>query len=446
MNYIKGFRFHPTDKELIELLWEKRVLDRDYIVQVGGSPVQVLTQLKDICEFEPGDLPGLSELESGDNAWYFFCSPRYKYRNSKRKNRVTKKGYWKPTGKPREILTTYDGNEIIGSRQTLVFYQRRVRDKMKNENKTPWVMYEFELTLNLPNLKSLTLCKLKKKYGKVEVSSVEEGQSSHGSPSNLENHRTNNATPQVQLNSNEPLTEPVAFTEYGEIQSQLTTNEQGNIECVDSLFVNNDELYSTQNYFVGENEGPKLSSDFQFYVADNDIPKNQDGFDKLISQQQTATNDSVETIITSLWGSTLVANDQTHTKQGRNQHNTSFAEPENEGSSLAFKNVVAEDSIPMVHSEFDEFLRKGMFMAELVPMPKAPKNSDGVQNHLFRTNEQNDEFWDLISFTTDEVEAYPEVFRSSQQNLAAKNEGLNFTYMNTVESPNNTCPVANGVF
>ena len=55
---IKGFRFHPTDAEAIELLWDKLTLDRDSIVQVGDSLVHVITQLKDICEFEPGELPG----------------------------------------------------------------------------------------------------------------------------------------------------------------------------------------------------------------------------------------------------------------------------------------------------------------------------------------------------------------------------------------------------
>ena len=104
-------------------------------------------------------LAGRSELESGDKVWYFFCSPRYKYRNSKRKNRVTKKGYWKPTGKPCEIVTTYDGREITGNRQALVFYQGRVIDKMKNENKTPWVIHEFKLTLNLPN-QVCSICQL----------------------------------------------------------------------------------------------------------------------------------------------------------------------------------------------------------------------------------------------------------------------------------------------
>ena len=76
-----------------------------------------------------------------------------------------------------------------------------------------------------------------------------------------------------QLNSNEPLTEPEAFTEYSGIQSQVTTNEQDDDEFVDSLLNNNnEEFYSNQPYFVNENEGPRLSSNSQIHVADNDIP------------------------------------------------------------------------------------------------------------------------------------------------------------------------------
>ncbi|XP_022770664.1 NAC domain-containing protein 91-like [Durio zibethinus] len=438
MNYVKGFRFHPTDEEAMELLWDKIEHDSDSIVQVGDSSVRVITQLKDICEFEPWELPGRSELGSGDNVWYFFSSPRYKYRNSKRKNRVTKRGYWKPTGKPHETVITYDGKEIIGSRHTLVFYQGRVSDKKKNENRTPWVMHE--LTLSLPNQKSLALCKLKKKYGKVDVSRGDEGQSSHPLPSSLENHCTNNAIPKDQLNSNGVLTESEAFTEYSGIQSQSTTNEQDDDEFVGSLLIDNDEIYSKHPYFVDENEGNKLSSTYnlQIHVADNDIPKHQEGFCELINQKPKAPNECVGTLDevrtseydNSSWSSILTANDQTYSKEGSRL----FAEIE--GSSLALENHMKVDSIPMECPEFDELLRKGIFVAELVePLPEAPKNSDGDQNHQFSTNEQDDEFWNSILFPTDEVEAYPEVLRSKQQNLADKNDGFNFS-MSIVESPN----------
>ncbi|XVF72922.1 hypothetical protein PTKIN_Ptkin12aG0159800 [Pterospermum kingtungense] len=400
MNYIKGVRFHPTDAEALELLWDKVVLDRDSTVQVGDALVQLITQLKDICEFQPWELPGLSELESGDNLWYFFCSPRYKYRNSKRKNRVTKKGYWKPTGTPRDIVITYNGKEISGSRQTLVFYLGRVGDENRNENKTPWVIHEFKL--NLPNQESLTLCKLKKKSGKLDVSRSKKGQSSQFLPSNLENHCTNNAIPK------ELLAESEAFTEYSGFQSQITTTEQEEYEFVGSFLTNGDEFYSNQPYLDDKNEGPKLASNSQIHqYVDNDIPKpkNQEGLCELINQKPKASADEVAGTInevwtsehdSSSWSSILIANDQTYSKLG----SSLFAEKES--SSWALENPVAVDSFPMLspeHPEFDEFLRHGIFMVELSAVPKEPKSSDGVQNHEFSTNEQNvgHGFWNSIT-------------------------------------------------
>ncbi|MBA0831854.1 hypothetical protein Goarm_016285, partial [Gossypium armourianum] len=320
MNYVKGFRFHPTDAEAIELLWEKLQLDRDSFVQLGDSLVPVITQLNDICKFEPAELPGRSELVSGDNVWYFFCSPRYKYRNSKRKNRVTKQGYWNPTGKSRTIVTTCDGKKITGTRQALVFYKGRVCVKNKKANKTLWVMHEFELTLNLPNQKSLILCKLKKKYGKINVSIGEEEQSNQYLPSsNLENHCTNNGIPKEQLNS----TEPVAFSEYSGIQSELVNNEQTVDEFVDSLLIKNDEFY---------------------FVHDRQDPKNQEGFSDLTYQKLRTPNDRVWTMNEVGSSSGLVANDPSYSNGDNNQHDTSFAE---QGSSLAFENHVLVDSISM---------------------------------------------------------------------------------------------------
>ncbi|XVE73603.1 hypothetical protein DITRI_Ditri11bG0132000 [Diplodiscus trichospermus] len=392
MNYnTKGVRFHPTDAEAMEILWDKINLDRDSIVQIGDSLVQVITQLKDICEFEPEELPGRSEIESGDNTWYFFCSPRYKYRNSNRKNRVTNNGYWKPTGQPCKIVTTYNGKAITGTRQTLVFYKGRVSDKKKNENRTPWVMHELELTVNLPNQKSLTLCKLKKKYGKVDASRGE------GKPSDLENHCTNNVIPKDQLNATEPSIEPEAFTEYSGIQSGFTTNDDDDDDkFVDSL-INIDEFDSNQHNFVDENEGSTLSSNFQIHAEDNDIPKNRE----LINQKPKAHNDCVGTLDevrtnehdNSSWSSILITNDQTYSKEG----NSLLAG--NEGFGLALENKVAVDSIPREYPEFDELLRHGIFRHELLPVMEAPQNpDDGAQNHNFSTNEQDDDgLWNSIN-------------------------------------------------
>lgn len=74
---------------------------------------------------------------------------------------------------------------------------------------------------------------------------------------------------QEQFNS----TEPVAFSEYSGIQSELVNNEQTVDEFVDSLLIKNDEFYSNQPYFVHDKQDTKLYSDFQIYNANTDIPK-----------------------------------------------------------------------------------------------------------------------------------------------------------------------------
>ncbi|KAE8697994.1 putative Arv1-like protein [Hibiscus syriacus] len=444
MKHVKGFRFHPTDAEAMELLWEKQVLDRDLFVQVGDSPVPLITHFEDICKFEPGELPGWSELQSSDNVWYFFCSPKYKYHNSKRKNRVTKKGYWNPTGKPREIVTTFNGKNITGTKQTMVFYKGRVRDKNKKENKTPWLMHELELTLNLPNQKSLTLCKLKKKGRKVDISTGEEGQSNLCLPSNLENHCPNNAIPEGQLNSKEPLTEPVSFTENSGIQSESVANEQTIDEFVDTL-IKNDEFYSNQPTFLYEKEDSMLYSDSQIYNVNTDIQKNQEGFGELLNQKLKAPNDCVPAMNqiwisdhdNSSWSSVVFANDPTNPNGDDNQQNTLFAEENGDGnqqnilfSSLAFENHVPVDSIPTEGSEFNEFFHNGIqYIAKLLsPVPEAPKNSDEVRNC-------DDGFWNSIVFTTDKAEAYPQLFESKQHSLITSNQKVNLSSMITLDDP-----------
>ncbi|XP_039021746.1 NAC domain-containing protein 53-like isoform X2 [Hibiscus syriacus] len=134
MNLVKGFRFHPTDEELIEYLHIK-TFDHD-------SLFEVIAEIQDICELEPWELPGCSNLQTGDRSWYFMYPPKYKYRNSKLISRTTLEGYWKPTGNARKIINSESGSEI-GSKKTLVFYRGQCNNK--NKNKTSWVMHEYEL-------------------------------------------------------------------------------------------------------------------------------------------------------------------------------------------------------------------------------------------------------------------------------------------------------------
>lgn len=89
----------------------------------------------------------LSPIGSGDQVWYFFCRLDYKYANSKRANRLIKTGtgFWKLTGKVRDIKARGRG-EVIGTKRNLVFHYKFPDSKPVG---TSWVIHEYQLRTNL---------------------------------------------------------------------------------------------------------------------------------------------------------------------------------------------------------------------------------------------------------------------------------------------------------
>uniref|UniRef100_A0A453KBW7 NAC domain-containing protein n=1 Tax=Aegilops tauschii subsp. strangulata TaxID=200361 RepID=A0A453KBW7_AEGTS len=94
----------------------------------------------------------------GEKEWYFFVHKDLKYPTGSRANRATKEGYWKATGKDREIFKPR-ARELVGMKKTLVFYTGRAPRGAKSE----WVMHEFRLegksrgqTMNNPKVSSPT--------------------------------------------------------------------------------------------------------------------------------------------------------------------------------------------------------------------------------------------------------------------------------------------------
>ncbi|GMH07887.1 hypothetical protein Nepgr_009727 [Nepenthes gracilis] len=150
-----GFRFHPTDQELVSYYLKRKVC---------GKPIRFdAISETDIYKSEPWDLPELSRLKSKDNEWYFFGVQDKKYVNGSRVNRATGKGYWKATGNDRPIMHNC---RTVGMKKTLVFYSGRA----PCGKRTNWVMHEYRLIDEVlmkdgVALDAYLLCKILKKSG-----------------------------------------------------------------------------------------------------------------------------------------------------------------------------------------------------------------------------------------------------------------------------------------
>lgn len=125
-----GFRFHPTDEELVRYYLRRKVRGQSFRLDAISDV--------DVYKVEPWDLPALSRLKTRDLEWYFFSVLDKKYGNGSRTNRATEKGYWKTTGKDR---TVYFRSELTGMKKTLVYHSGRAP---KGE-RTNWVMHEYRL-------------------------------------------------------------------------------------------------------------------------------------------------------------------------------------------------------------------------------------------------------------------------------------------------------------
>nr|GMD35670.1 NAC domain-containing protein 86 isoform X1 [Ipomoea batatas] len=110
-----GFRFHPTDEELVNYYLKRKIHG---------------------LEIELDIIPEVDLYK--DPEWYFFGPRDRKYPNGFRTNRATRAGYWKSTGKDRRVSSQ---NRAIGMKKTLVYYRGRAPQGIR----TDWVMHEYRL-------------------------------------------------------------------------------------------------------------------------------------------------------------------------------------------------------------------------------------------------------------------------------------------------------------
>ncbi|KAK7840874.1 nac transcription factor 32, partial [Quercus suber] len=148
-----GFRFDPTDRELVKYYLKPRVLNK---------PLPELSFMEvDLYNQNPDTL-----ADYGEKIWYFFTPRNRKYQNGSRPNRAAGDGYWKANGADVQIK---EKGVIIGFKKTLSF----MRGKPPKGEKTGWIMHEYKINAPTPTKRSendmrLDDCVLCRIYNKKE--------------------------------------------------------------------------------------------------------------------------------------------------------------------------------------------------------------------------------------------------------------------------------------
>jgi hypothetical protein len=151
-----GFRFHPTDDELVDHYLIRKCTSR-------SVAVPIIAEI-DLYKFDPWQLPDMALY--GEKEWYFFSPRDRKYPNGSRPNRAAGTGYWKATGADKPIGKL----KPLGIKKSLVFYAGKAPKGVK----TNWIMHEYRLAnvdrsaagkKNNLRLDDWVLCRLYNKKG-----------------------------------------------------------------------------------------------------------------------------------------------------------------------------------------------------------------------------------------------------------------------------------------
>ncbi|XP_057422327.1 NAC domain-containing protein 104-like isoform X2 [Lotus japonicus] len=121
-NLPPGFRFYPTDEELVVHFLHRKASLLPY------HP-DVIPDL-DLYPYDPWQLHGRA-LEEG-NQWYYY--------SRRTQNRITSNGYWVAMGMEEPVVAS-SSNKRVGMKKYYVFHVGQAPDG----NKTNWIMQEYRL-------------------------------------------------------------------------------------------------------------------------------------------------------------------------------------------------------------------------------------------------------------------------------------------------------------
>ncbi|CAK9140465.1 unnamed protein product [Ilex paraguariensis] len=122
VNLPPGFRFCPTDEELVVHFLHRKA-------ELLPCHPDVIPDL-DLYPYDPWDLDGKAMAEG--NKWYFY--------SRRTQNRISNNGYWKQVDVDEPIFTSC--SEKVGMKKHCVFYIGEPPEGVK----TNWTLQEFRLS------------------------------------------------------------------------------------------------------------------------------------------------------------------------------------------------------------------------------------------------------------------------------------------------------------
>ncbi|KAF9599729.1 hypothetical protein IFM89_001675 [Coptis chinensis] len=124
VNLPPGFRFYPTDEELVvHFLYQK----------AARLPCQpdIIPDLE-LYSYDPWELNGKA-LAGGNYKWYYF--------SRRTQSRISNNGYWQPLGVDEPIISSSSGKKV-GMKKYLIFCLGEAPMGIK----TNWMMHEYRLS------------------------------------------------------------------------------------------------------------------------------------------------------------------------------------------------------------------------------------------------------------------------------------------------------------
>ncbi|CAH2045739.1 unnamed protein product [Thlaspi arvense] len=271
-----GFRFHPTEEELIEFYLRRKVEGKRFNVE--------LITFLDLYRYDPWELPAMAAI--GEKEWYFYVPRDRKYRNGDRPNRVTTSGYWKATGADRMIRS--ETSRPIGLKKTLVFYS----GKAPKGTRTSWIMNEYRLPHHETEKyqkAEISLCRVYKRPGVEDHPSLPRSLSTrhhhhnHNSSSSSsrlalrqqQHHSSSSNHSDNNLNKNNNNLDKLSAEYSGEGSTTTTTNSNSDV----TIALANQNIYRPMPY--GASNTPIISTINQ----DDDETAIVDDLQRLVNYQ-----------------------------------------------------------------------------------------------------------------------------------------------------------------